>query len=313
MFKLSISTSLCVAFGTLIASTPAQADEPLFGYVYTTDIAPAGKTELEQWSTFREGRSQGSYHLWQGRTEITHGLTDNLQISGYINLAHANVNGNAPDGTTSPPEVFADYAVDPDRRFKKFRFESISGEAIWRISSPYTKPIGLALYLEPSIGPRTYELESRLIAQKNFIDDRLVFAANVTYAIELRHLPGEFGSLPGTPEAEQVWDHETDVNIGVAGSYRFMPKVAAGFELLNEREWAGLNAFKSSKSTNVAYYLGPNIHYGGQHIFVTASLLWQLKRAEDHDNPPPGFIVNGISNADDFEKVRLRIKVGYNF
>lgn len=309
--KFSTASCAFLAISTALA-TPAHADEPLFGYVYTTDILPKGKAEVEAWSTFREGRSQGRYHLWQGRAEVSYGATDNLQLSGYLNVAHANVHNNAPDGSTSPPEVFADFVVDPDRAYKKTRFETASAEAIWRISSPYTNGIGVALYLEPSIGPRTVEGESRLIVQKNFIDDRLVFAGNITYAIEARHLPGEFGALPGTPEAQKVWDHETDVNIGIAGTYRFMPNVSAGMELLNEREWAGFNAFKTSKATNVAYYTGPSIHYGGAHMFVTATWLFQIKgRAEDHAGE--GFIVNGISNADDFEKQRIRLKVGYYF
>lgn len=291
---------------------PASADEPMFGYVYTTDILPKGKTELEAWSTFREGRSQGRYHLWQGRAEVSHGVTNNLQLSGYLNLARASVNHNAPDGTTAPPEVFADYLVDPDRPFRKTRFETASAEAIWRVSSPYTKGIGVAFYLEPSIGPRTRELESRLIMQKNFIDDRLVLAANLTYAIEARRLPGAFGATPGTPDASKVWDHETDVNLGLGATYRFMPKVSLGAELLNEREWAGFNAFRESKATNVAYYTGPSLHYGGAHMFATLSWLFQIKgRAEDHAGE--GFIVNGYSNADDFEKQRIRLKVGYYF
>ena len=308
-----MSSCLGLSAAIVLAASPAHADEPLFGYVYTTDVLPAGKTELEQWSTLREGRSQGRFHLWQGRTEVSHGVTNNLQLSGYLNLAYADVNQNAPDHTTSPPEVFADYSVDPDRPFKKFRFETVSAEAIWRISSPYTNPIGLALYVEPSIGPRTAELETRLIAQKNFKDDRFVVAANITYAIEARHLPGEFGAAPGSPEAARVWDHETDVNFSLGASYRFMPSISVGAELLNEREWAGFNAFKSSRATNVTYYAGPNIHYGGRHAFITLAYLFQLHRAEDHDNPPPGFIVNGLSNADDFEKSRLRLKIGYSF
>ena len=300
-------------FGLALHATPAQADEPLFGYVVTTDVVPKGKVEAEQWVTFREGRSQGSYHLLQTRNELSYGLTNDLQISGYVNFARADVKGNAPDGSTSPPEIFADFQVDPAKRFKKSRFETVSAEAIWRIASPYTKPVGLAIYVEPSIGSRTFEFETRLIAQKNFIDDRLVFAANITYGIEVRRLPGEFGAVPGTPEAQKTTDHETDLNFGIAGSYRFAPRLSAGFELLNEREWAGFNAFRTSRATNVGYFLGPNFHFGGRHLFATTSLLFQLKRAEDHDNPPPGFIVNGFSNADDFEKIRLRIKIGYNF
>src|ERR1700712_2035523 len=86
-------------------STPALADEPLFGYIYTTDTLPKGQKEIEQWATLREGRSNGDFHLLQTRTEVSYGVTSNLQISGYVNTAYANVKNNGPDGTTLPPEV----------------------------------------------------------------------------------------------------------------------------------------------------------------------------------------------------------------
>ncbi|MGA8278632.1 MAG: DUF6662 family protein [Rhodanobacteraceae bacterium] len=313
MRRTPVSILLAASLLAFAALPDALADEPLFGYSYTTDTQPRGQYELEQWMTFREGRSQGDFHLWQGRTELSYGLTDDVQISGYLNLAYTSVHDNTPDGETAPPEVFADYAVDPDRRFERTRFESVSGEVLWRLVSPYLHPVGVALYFEPSLGPRTYEAEARLILQSNFRDDRLVFAGNITYAIEGRHLPGEFGAMPGTPEAERVWDHEVDVNYDIGGSYRFAPNFSAGLELLNEREWAGFNAFNASNRTNSAYYFGPNIHYGGKKYFFTATFLKQLPWARDYANPAPGFIVKGITNADDFEKYRLRVKAGFNF
>lgn len=302
-----------VAGLAVAAAGAARADEPLFGYIYTTDLLPAQKWEVEQWSTLREGRSQGRYHLWQGRSEVSYGVTSDFQLSGYVNYAATSVNRNAPDHMTSPPEVFADYAVDPDRPFNKARFQSVSLEGIYRILSPYTDPVGLAVYAEPSIGPRTRELEMRLILQKNFLDDTLVLAFNLTYALEKRYLPGEFGAEPGSPEAAKIWDRETDVNFSLGLSYRFAPRWSAGGEFLNEREWAGFNALKSSMRTNVAWFLGPNVHYADEHFFVTATFLFQLPFARDLENPGPGFIKNGITNADDFEKYRFRVKAGYVF
>lgn len=291
----------------------ARADEPLFGYVYTTDVLPKGKAEVEQWATLREGRSQGDFHVLQTRTEASYGLTDNLQLSGYLNLAYADVFHNTPDGATAPPEIFADYSVEPDKRMKRGRLEGVSGELIWRLASPYTSPVGFAVYIEPTIGPRTRELESRIIVQKNFHDDRLVLAANVTLGYEWRKLQGDPTADPATKDFIEHWDKETDVNFGVAGSYRFRPNWSVGVEALNEREWGGLDPFNAGKRTNDAYYVGPNIHYGGQKFFATATFLAQLGAAKDYANPAPGFIVDGITNADDFEKFRLRVKIGTFF
>ncbi len=297
----------------LIHGGVVRADEPLFGYLYTTDTLPKGKKEIELWSTQREGRSQGDFHVWQGRAEVSYGLTDRLQVSGYVDLDYTDVYHNTPTGETAPPEVFGDYSVGPNERLKRGRLEGVSAEAVYRVLSPYTAPIGLALYVEPTIGPRTREIESRLIAQKNFLDDKLVFAANLTVGQEWRYLLADPSADPTSDEFHDHWDKETDVNFGVAGSYRFRPNWSAGLELLNEREFAGLNPFDPSTRTNVAYYFGPNLHFGGERFFITGTFLVQLRGAKDYANPAPGFVVNGISNADDFEKYRLRIKAGYYF
>lgn len=89
----------------------ARADEPLFGYIYTTDVLPQGKAEVEQWATLREGRSEGQFHVLQARTEVSYGLTNDLQVSGYLNYDWADVWHNIPSHETAPPEVYADYSV----------------------------------------------------------------------------------------------------------------------------------------------------------------------------------------------------------
>lgn len=302
-----------IGLGLLGAAGPACADEPLFGYVYTTDVLPKGKVEVEQWGTLREGRSQGDFHVLETRSEVSYGLTNDLQVSGYLNLAYADAFRNTPTGETAPPEIFADYSVSPAKRLNRGRFQGVSGEIIWRLASPYTAPLGVALYVEPLIGPRTRELESRLILQKNFRDDRLVLAGNLTVAQEWRRLLPDPDAAPDSVDATEHWDKETDVNFGLGASYRFRENWSAGLELQNEHEWAGLNPFDAGKRTNMALYFGPNIHYGGQHFFATATFLAQLGVARDYANPAPGFIVDGLTDADDFERFRLRVKVGYSF
>jgi len=299
----------------LVAAAPASADEPLFGYIYTTDLLPKGQKEVEQWLTVREGRSKGSFHLLQARTELSYGVADNFQLSGYLNTAWAHANRNAADGTTVPPEVFADYQSDPGHPFTKFRFETVSLEGIYRFSSPYTAPVGAAVYFEPSIGPRTRELEWRLILQKNFMQDRLVFAFNTTLGYEWRKLHGDPDADPASVDFRTHWDKETDVNFGLAGSYRFTSNWSLGAELQNEREWAKLNPFKARNRINQAWYSGPTLHYGGRHFFATVTTLFQLPLGHDYaeSDPTQDAVIHGINNADDFEKYRFRFKLGYYF
>jgi hypothetical protein len=292
----------------------ARADEPLFGFVYTTDLLPKDQLEAEQWLTLREGRSEGDFHLLQARTEVSYGVADDFQLSGYLNFAWTQVDRNTPSGETVPPEVFADYHADGASSFEKGRFESASVEAIYRFLSPYTDAFGMAAYIEPSIGPRTFELENRLIFQKNFLDDRLVFSFNITLGYEWRYLHGDPGADPAEVDFHDHWDKETDVNFGLAGSYRVVSNWALGLELQNEHEWAGLNPFRDSQRTNEAWYLGPTVHYGGEQFFLTLTTLVQLPWATDYANHgADSLVVGGITNGDDFENLRVRLKVGFYF
>src|SRR3954471_3982484 len=77
-----------------------RADEPLFAYVYTTDLLPKHKWEVEQWITDREGQAHGRFHHLDMRTEIEYGLEDNLQLAVYANYRYANESGNSVRGLT---------------------------------------------------------------------------------------------------------------------------------------------------------------------------------------------------------------------
>jgi hypothetical protein len=98
--------ALSFMLGSLIWAVPVLADEPLFGYTYTADLLPKGKWELEQWITDREGQAFGHYHNFKFRTEVEYGLTDNFQLSGYLNYSYLNARTTAsrtsPRGSTFP-------------------------------------------------------------------------------------------------------------------------------------------------------------------------------------------------------------------
>jgi hypothetical protein len=292
--------ALAAAFS--ISSFAASAEEAMFGYVYTTDLLPQGGKEVEQWMTWRHQKNGGQYDQIENRTEFEYGLTDRLQVGLYANYNWTQAFHNGPFGATTPPEQFSDFQVGPDDHFNAARFVGVSGEAIYRILSPYTDAFGLAVYTEPTIGQNFREIENRLILQKNFFDDLLTIAFNFTYAPEWRHLVADDGSVS--------WQEETDVNFGLAASYRFIENWSAGVEFLNEREF---NSFSFNHESNSGYFLGPVVHYGGERWFLTATALWQLPWAGAHTDTVPGALVDGYIVDNDFEKFRLRIKIGYTF
>jgi hypothetical protein len=278
---------------------PALGDEPLFGFSYTTDLLPKGKFEVEQWETTKFTKTGGDFWLQENRTEFEYGVSDRFQFSVYANYDSTSAHENGPFGETTPPEPFSYDVPGPTDSYHRSRFVGASGEAIYRILSPYTHKIGLAVYEEPTFGAGFIESESRLIVQKNFRDDRLVVAANFTYAPEWRREPDtkEFG-------------YETDVNIDTGATYRFRSNWSAGLEFINEREF---NSYNFTKETNSGFYLGPTVHYGGKHFFATATFVEQMPWATTHSETVPGAIVGGRDYDNDFEKYRVRLRFGWYF
>ena len=125
-----------------LLALPAFAEESQFAYVYTTDLLPKGKQELEQWMTWRHEKAHGNFDLWQGRTSYEYGVSDNFQAAIYANTMKTKAFHDNVDGETAPPENFAELQPDPDEHFSASKFVGVSLEGIYLILSPYIHPIG---------------------------------------------------------------------------------------------------------------------------------------------------------------------------
>lgn len=283
---------------TLVFASPALAGDSPFGYVYTTDTHSKGEREFEQWITHREGQSQGEFDLWQGRSEIEYGVTDRLQTALYLNYGSVNAFHNRPDGTTGPGAFVPDDA-DPDARYEKRFFESISNEWIYRVLSPYKDSIGLALYIEPSWGPDKRELEGKLILQKNFLEDRLVWAANFSAAAESERFHGE-------------WEREGELEFTTGLAYQFVPRWHAGAEYRYHCGYDG-RGFSSAKRAYAASFFGPSIHYAREGWWITATFLRQLANAKAYSDGAQADIIGGRFYGEHHERQELRLRIGLSF
>ena len=169
----------------------ALAGEGAFGWIYTLDLQPKGELEFEQRLQLTKQQSSGSYNAWLSRSELEYGLTNDLQIAGYVNAYSVNANQNYTN-----PEACGDRSTctggqpvptgtwDPAAPYRKSGIEGGSLEAIYRITNPVISPVGVGLYIEPTLGRNKNEIEARLLLQSNFIDDKLIVAANVVAANE---------------------------------------------------------------------------------------------------------------------------------
>ncbi len=291
---------LCALLMFVVVPTVARADEPLFGFTYTTDTLPKGKSEVEQWATTRFTKATGNFWLQENRTEFSYGLTNRFQLSLYQDYDSTAAYHNGPFGATTPGEPFSYDSPDPNAHYNNTAYIATDVESIFRILSPYEHFLGFGVYSEERAGRDFFETENRLLFQKNFRQDRMVLAANFTYAPELRN------ERPGP-----LTLNETDMNADYGASYRFIPNWSAGFELLNEREFNSWTFWKNE--INDAYFVGPSIHYGGRHFFATASYYRQMPWAGQHADTVPGAVVNGYDYDNDFELHRVRVKVGWYF
>src|SRR5882672_10173805 len=71
-----------------LMSISAVADDPPFGYVYTTDSIGKGEWEYEQWNTVRTGKAAGSYTSIDFLNEFEHGFTDDFSGAFYLHSSY---------------------------------------------------------------------------------------------------------------------------------------------------------------------------------------------------------------------------------
>lgn len=286
------------ALAIAIAAAPAAfAAEYPFGYIYTTDTQPKGRLEVEQWVTNLRGQAKGDYSAFMNRTEFEYGVTDNFQASVYFNYGSVSASGNNPDGTTGGR--FVPDAVDPNSPYSSRFYDSTSLEFIWRVLSPYKDFMGVAFYLEPTYGPKKKEIEAKLILDKNFLEDRLVWAANFVAAHEQEKYPG-------------IWEKEAEQQFLTGLSWRFAPKWSAAVEYRWVRGFEG-NSFAANRREYSHQSLGPTIHYADKRWWATLTWLPQLTGARAYNVDAAENIVNGRIYGEAAARQEIRLRVGFSF
>ena len=175
--------------------------------------------------------------------------------------------------------------------------ESVSlGRRSIRLLSPYKDPIGLALYFEPSVGDQETELEWKILLQKNWLEDRLVWALNVNY--ELEYEKSEDGY-----ERDGMFEWFTGL------SYRFVRNWSAGLEFWNHHEFADATVHEHS-----AYFLGTDDSLWWRtvvgHSRIPSSATNRAGISQDNKE----FAAHdGYIFGDEHEKYYVRFRIGINF
>jgi hypothetical protein len=255
IFRVALVTALWLVGGFFPAQ--GRADENLWGYLYGTDTLPKGGTEIYNWLTLRTGKGKGTYRGWDEMLELEHGFTDRFQASFYLKGRSHRIAGGALDD-------------DPTRKLDRgLEFDGVNVAFKYNLLSVYKDLFGLSLYVEPEYsrihkvtGERMnqFGLETKLILQKNFFDDQLALAYNLT-------VEPEWTKFKASGEREKELELEHTVGI----SYRFLANWFAGIEGRYHSEYPEFD-----KREHGAYFLGPNIHYGAEKWWFTFTFLPQI-------------------------------------
>lgn len=255
-----------LACATCTCLPSAHAGEGVMGWVYTLDLQPRGKLEFEQKVDVTHRQAVGTYDFGLYRSELEYGLTDDLQLGAYVNATSLRAHDNylSPETCDSVPCTagFGVPSTAATMLYRKRRADGGSLEAIWRLSNPVTSPVGVGLYLEPTWGRLEDELEFRLLMQSNFLDDRLVLAANLLVEIE-KEKYDPAGGIIRNSMADLLW----------GASYRFRPRWSAGVE---GRYHTDHDGYGFDRLTQTANFIGPNLHYAQKDWWVTAAWRHQI-------------------------------------
>lgn len=231
-------TLLTLSLWTL-PTTAVLAGARHFTFLYEAQTSAPGSIESENWVTWQRLTNPEQSDEIGFRHEIEIGVTDRFQASIY----------------------FVDWSYARHRKQSSFNYSDSAIELIYNLTNPVIDPVGLSIYEEISSGRQHFELESKLIAQKNF--GPLILDYNLTLEAEW--------------EEQGLQEHQGELQQAFGASYELSPPISVGVEFLHEfvfPDWRD-----EGKIRNV--FVGPNVAFRHQNWFVTITALAQATNTAD--------------------------------
>ncbi len=282
-----VSYAPLLSLASLGLSVCLFAHEEPFGYSRGAQSEAQGEWELTQWSTARTGKESGRYIGLDLDTELEYGVTDRLQAALYLNTDYHYLRNS-----TGSSASFADR--------NRFGINGTSAELKYQLLNPSHDRWGLAVYFEPGYGSieevdgsrhDEYELETRLILQKDFLQDRLITVLNYTFEPEFER------------NAESPWTTNLKMEGSGGVSWQLSRCWRIGVEARLATEFSDANLDRASY---LVLSVGPVVHYSGDHFFATLTVLPQVI------GWPNSRGTAGLSLNEE-EKLEVRVKVGTEF
>jgi hypothetical protein len=239
VIQASVGRNLLLIIFLTLPATVAIAGVRHFGYVYEAVTTAPGSLDVENWVTWGRTNNPQRVNAVDFRHEFEFGITENFQASLYV----------------------ADWFYSADRQNSGLTYSDSALELIYNLTNPVVDPIGLAMYEEIRAGDQVFELESKLIAQKNL--GPLVLAYNVT--------------LESVWEGTGLQDREGELQQALGASYEISQRLSVGIEMLDEfvfPEWRDNERVRN-------FFVGPNVCFRHQNWFVTVTALSQATNTPD--------------------------------
>ncbi len=210
-----------------------------FAFLYEANTSAPDSLELENWVTWQHATGLGRFDQVDFRHELEYGVTNKFQASIYV----------------------ADWLYESDPEHSGFTYSDTAIELIYNLTNPVVDPLGLSIYGELRAGDRLIELESKLIAQKNF--GPLILVYNAT--------------LESVWEGNDLSEREGELQQALGASYEISPRISVGIKLLQEfvfPDWRDAERIRN-------VFIGPNASYRHGNWFVTVTALAQATDTHD--------------------------------
>ncbi len=260
----------------------SEAQDRMFAYAYQTNVLNKGDFDMEFQNTLATGKTGANspyvfgQHLDQ-RLEFEVGLGKKVQTSFYLNSELFN---------------FADTSSSALSQELKISF---SNEWKWKLSDPVANRIGFALYEELEFGGNNFESETKLIFDKRWMNDFFAFNIVAKYEIEK-----EISRVDNITKAEWISNSPVEFNLGYM--HFFKPEIGLGLEMRNNNTITENDGWKNS-----VLFAGLAFHASTGKFFTNITALPQIANLHKTDAAPGNMDINN------FEKLEIRILVGYSF
>lgn len=221
----------------LMVALPALAGaaDRHFIYNYESGVENAGERDLETYTFYQFGRDT-FYSALNQQLEFETGLGGGVQTSLYLNFTQQLIQN--PEGGTQQ-------AGGPI-------LDGVSNEWKFKLMDSSADAFGLGLYLEPEFEPDDFELETKLIVDKNMGSWLWTF------------------NLLAAPSFDYADTNESFLLRPSLGAGLFLSdSVFLGFEAMDEN-------FYDNLPMRSVFSMGPCLQYSGKDWWVEVTFLPQL-------------------------------------